>query len=65
MSARIVTKKITMCEECHYFVNDDYVHGDSRYWCSYPSGPGGKLTTEIVKERTIHKECPLPKVKGV
>lgn len=65
MDIRIETREITICEECHYFRDDDCVYGNARYSCNHPDGPGGKLTTEIITERTIHKDCPLPKAKGV
>ncbi len=58
---RILIKEITMCEGCRYFRDDFVYYGDARYSCSHPKGPGGKLTSTIIKEMKIHEDCPLPK----
>lgn len=59
---RIITKEISMCEGCHHFRVDDCAYGDACYSCNHPNGPGGKLTSKVIIERKIHKDCPLPKV---
>lgn len=64
MDIRIMTRQITMCEACHYFMDNPCAYGNARYSCEHPSGPGGILTTDIVKDRKIHKDCPLPKVES-
>lgn len=64
MDIRILTKSITMCKECHYFRDDPHSRGNARYSCEHPDGPGGTLDSDIVKNREIHKNCPLPKVES-
>ncbi len=62
---RIETRKITMCEECHYFDDCSHCYGNARFSCKHPDGLGGKLNQKIITKGTIHEECPWPKTKGV
>lgn len=56
--------KVIMCQECPHFKDNPCACGNSRYSCNHPKGPGGKLTQEIILEKNIHEECPLPKRKS-
>jgi hypothetical protein len=60
--SRIETKKIASCRECRHFDTNYQAHGDARYSCNHPNGPGGRLTWLGTEE--IHEDCPLPESIG-
>lgn len=63
MDKRLLLIEITMCEMCHHFKDDDCGFGSAKYSCAHPNGPGGLLSEELIKNRTIHQDCPLVKVR--
>lgn len=62
MDKRLVLKTITVCEVCPHFRDDNCGFGNAKYSCAHPSGPGDRLTEEIVRQMKIHEDCPLVKV---
>ncbi len=63
MDKRLFLKEITTCKECPNFEDNRhyYGYGSARYSCTHLYGPDGELSEEIVRDRTIHPDCPLVK----